>query len=101
VRVPLHFAAELAPIATDVGEFRIHYAGFFDPGFGYGSAGEVKGTPAVLEVRTHDVPFLLEHGQTVGKLQYERLSSTVSRPYGAGVGSSYHAQGLALAKQFR
>jgi dCTP deaminase len=101
VRVPLSYAAELAPIATDVGEFRIHYAGFFDPGFGYGTAGEVKGTPAVLEVRTHDVPFLLEHGQTVGKFRYERLSAPVTRPYGAGLGSSYHAQGLALAKQFR
>jgi dCTP deaminase len=101
VRVPLGYAAELAPIETDVGEFRIHYAGFFDPGFGYGASGEVKGTPAVLEVRTHEVPFLLEHGQKVGKFRYERLSSSVTRPYGAGVGSSYHAQGLALAKQFR
>jgi dCTP deaminase len=101
VRVPLSYAAELSPIAPDVGEFRIHYAGFFDPGFGYGSAGEVKGTPAVLEVRTHDVPFLLEHGQTVGKFIFERLSTPASRPYGAALGSSYHSQGLALAKHFR
>jgi dCTP deaminase len=101
VRVPLSHAAELAPIAPDVGEFRIHYAGFFDPGFGYGATGEVKGTPAVLEVRTHDVPFLLEHGQTVGRFQYERLSGPATSAYGSGLGSNYHGQVLALAKQFR
>jgi dCTP deaminase len=100
VRVPLSFAAELVPIEPDVGEFRIHYAGFFDPGFGYGNAGEVKGTPGVLEVRSHEVPFLLEHEQKVGRLVYERLSQPVERAYGGGVGSSYHAQRLALAKQF-
>lgn len=101
VRVPLSYAAELVPIEPDVGEFRIHYAGFFDPGFGYGQRGEVKGTPGVLEVRSHEVPFLLEHEQKVGRLVYERLSRPVERAYGGGAGSSYHAQGLALAKQFR
>src|SRR5579862_5968867 len=99
--IPSGWAAEMEPFDQSIGEFSVHYAGFFDPGFGYGAAGEVKGTPAVLEVRTHDVPFLLEHGQTVGKFRYERLSSSVTRPYGAGLGSSYHAQGLALAKHFR
>ncbi|HKS06266.1 MAG TPA: 2'-deoxycytidine 5'-triphosphate deaminase [Gemmatimonadaceae bacterium] len=101
VRVPLSYAAELVPIEPDVGEFRIHYAGFFDPGFGYGLRGEVKGTPGVLEVRSHEVPFLLEHEQKVGRLVYERLSRGVERSYGGDVGSSYHAQRLALAKQFR
>lgn len=101
VRVPLSVAAELVPIEPDVGEFRIHYAGFFDPGFGYGQRGEVKGTPGVLEVRSHEVPFLLEHEQKVGRLVFERLSRSVERAYGGGVGSSYHAQRLALAKQFR
>jgi dCTP deaminase len=100
VSVPLTHAAELESIATDVGEFRIHYAGFFDPGFGYGAEGEVRGTPAVLEVRSHEVPFLLEHGQTVGRFRYEKLSAIATKPYGT-TGSSYHAQRLALAKHFR
>jgi dCTP deaminase len=83
-----------------VGEFRVHYAGFFDPGFGWAAAGGA-GTRAVLEVRSHDVPFLLEHGQTVGRLVYERLTSTPDRIYGQNIGSNYQKQSLALAKQFK
>ena len=85
---------------TLVGEFRVHYAGFFDPGFGYAD-GEEKGTRAVLEVRSHDVPFLLEDAQIVGRLFYERLTDLPEKLYGAGIGSSYQRQGLTLAKQFK
>ena len=76
------------------------YAGFFDPGFGYGEA-DILGTRAVLEVRSHDVPFLLRHGQRVGRLQYERLTAEAHKIYGAsGVGSSYQRQGLRLSRYF-
>jgi dCTP deaminase len=98
VRIPNHYAAELVPYDPSIGEFRIHYAGFFDPGFGYGA---IKGTNAVLEVRSHDVPFLVEHDQTVGRLIYERLLAVPDKVYGADIGSSYQGQGLALSKQFR
>lgn len=99
LRVPPKFAAEMVPFDPSVGEYRVHYAGFFDPGFGYGQ-GEVKGTRAVLEVRSHEVPFLLEDGQRVGRLQYERLLDVPSKMYGSGIGSAYQSQGLALSKQF-
>jgi dCTP deaminase len=99
IGVPPDFAAEMMAYDTTMGEFRVHYAGFFDPGFGWdGAAG---GSRAVLEVRSHEVPFLLEHGQTVGWLRYERMQSRPDRLYGQGVGSNYQNQGLALAKQFR
>jgi dCTP deaminase len=101
VRVPASHAAEMAPYDTSVGEFRIHYAGFFDPGFGYGAAGEIAGTRAVLEVRSHEVPFLVEDGQIVGKLVYERLTEAPEKLYGVGLGSSYQRQGLALSKHFK
>jgi dCTP deaminase len=84
---------------TAVGEFRVHYAGFFDPGFGWDTSGGV--CRAVLEVRSHEVPFMLEHGQTVGWLRYERMMARPDRLYGAAIGSTYLNQGLALAKQFR
>jgi len=100
VRIPHSFAAEMVPYDPSVGEFRIHYAGFFDPGFGYG-ADDIKGTHAVLEVRSHEVPFLLEDGQVVGRLVFERLLSTPEKIYGQGIGSSYQHQRLALSKQFR
>lgn len=100
VRVPPDFAAEMVAYDPSVGEFRIHYAGFFDPGFGYGSD-DIKGTPAVLEVRSHEVPFLLEDGQIVGRLIYERLLAVPDKIYGQGIGSSYQSQGLSLSKQFR
>ncbi len=100
VRIPSTFAAEMVPYDPSVGEFRIHYAGFFDPGFGYGSD-DVKGTRAVLEVRSHEVPFLLEDGQEVGSLIFERLMAVPDKLYGQGIGSNYQRQGLALSKQFR
>ena len=98
VTIPPDHAAEMVAYDTMVGEFRVHYAGFFDPGFGHG---EGQGSRAVLEVRSHEVPFLLEHGQTVGWLRYERLTAPPARLYGAGSGSSYQKQGLQLAKQFK
>lgn len=100
VRVPPHFAAEMVPFDPSDGEFRIHYAGFFDPGFGYG-ASDIKGTRAVLEVRAHEVPFLIEHGQLVGRLNYMPLLSKPEKIYGVQIGSSYQKQALALSKQFR
>jgi dCTP deaminase len=101
VRVPASYAAEMVPYDPSVGEFRIHYAGFFDPGFGYGSSGEIPGTRAVLEVRSHEVPFLVEDGQVVGRLIYERLTEPPEKLYGSGLGSNYQRQGLALSKHFK
>jgi dCTP deaminase len=100
VRVPPEFAAEMVPFDPSDGEFRIHYAGFFDPGFGYGSS-DIKGTRAVLEVRAHEVPFLIEHGQLVGRLNYMPLLSRPNKIYGTNIGSSYQHQALTLSKQFR
>jgi dCTP deaminase len=100
VSVPPEFAAEMVPFDPSDGEFRIHYAGFFDPGFGHGS-GDIKGTPAVLEVRAHEVPFLMEHGQLVGRLNYMPLLSRPNKIYGTNIGSSYQHQALTLSKQFR
>jgi dCTP deaminase len=100
VRVPPEFAAEMVPFDPSDGEFRIHYAGFFDPGFGYGSS-DIKGTRAVLEVRAHEVPFLMEHGQLVGRLNYMPLLSRPDKIYGTNIGSSYQHQALTLSKQFR
>lgn len=99
VEIPLGEAAEMAPIAPEIGEFRAHYAGFFDPGFGVESVGG-SGGRAVLEVRGHDVPFLLEHGQPVAKLVFEPMTEQPERPYGAA-GSHYQAQHLKLAKHFK
>ncbi|MGA8617558.1 MAG: 2'-deoxycytidine 5'-triphosphate deaminase [Candidatus Sulfotelmatobacter sp.] len=100
VRVPPEFAAEMVPFDPSDGEFRIHYAGFFDPGFGYGSS-DIKGTRAVLEVRAHEVPFLIEHGQLVGRLNYMPLLCRPNKIYGTNIGSSYQHQALTLSKQFR
>ena len=100
VRVPSSHAAELIASDTLVGEFRVHYAGFFDPGFGDPEAGGA-GARAVLEVRSYEVPFVVEHGQTVGRLVYERLTSAPSRLYGQGLRSSYQRQGIALSKHFK
>ncbi len=99
VVVPPDCAAEMVPFDPTVGEFRIHYAGFFDPGFGYGE--NDKGTRVVLEVRAHEVPFVIEHDQVVGRVVYSRLLEVPDRIYGASIGSSYQRQGLALSKQFR
>ena len=100
VRVPPDHAAEMTPFDPLVGEFRVHYAGFFDPGFGAAEAGG-SGARAVLEVRSHDVPFILEDGQIVGRLIYERMSEAPRVLYGAGLSSNYQAQGLKLSKHFR
>ncbi len=102
VAIPPHYAAEMVAYDPSVGEFRIHYAGFFDPGFGYRSdTRELKGTHAVLEVRSHEVPFMIEDGQVVGRLIYERLMDPSEKIYGQAIGSSYQGQGLALSKQFK
>jgi dCTP deaminase len=95
VKVPTTQAAEMAPIAPELGEFRAHYAGFFDPGFGTNQGG----SKAVLEVRSRDVPFILEDGQPVGKLVYERLSAKPARTYGQS-GNNYQGQALRLSKHF-
>jgi dCTP deaminase len=100
VTIPPDYAAEMAPYLAMVGEFRVHYAGFFDPGFGHAEAGGA-GSRGVLEVRCHEAPFVLEHGQVVGRLVYERMSARPARLYGAGIASNYQGQGLKLAKQFR
>lgn len=99
VAIPADYAAEMAPYLAMVGEFRVHYAGFFDPGFGIGKFG--AGARGVLEVRCHEAPFVLEHGQVVGRLVYERMSARPETLYGAGIKSNYQGQGLKLAKQFR
>ncbi|WGH78968.1 2'-deoxycytidine 5'-triphosphate deaminase [Jannaschia ovalis] len=95
VTIPPTHAAEMAPYLAMVGEFRVHYAGFFDPGFGHG-------TPArgVLEVRCHEAPFVLEDGQIVGRLVYEAMSETPAQLYGQGIASNYQGQGLKLSKHF-
>jgi dCTP deaminase len=100
VQVPPDYAAEMVPFDPLVGEFRVHYAGFFDPGFGYAGAGG-RGARAVLEVRSREVPFILEHGQTVGRLVYERMLERPTALYGERIGSNYQAQGLKLSKHFR
>ena len=84
-----------------IGEFTFHYAGFFDPGFGYGASGEIKGTNAVLEVRAHEVPVLLEDGREVGRLMYYGMANRPEKVYGVNIGSSYQQQGLSLSKQFK
>ena len=100
VSVPPDHAAEMVAYDTMVGEFRVHYAGFFDPGFGHREFGG-EGSRAVLEVRPHEVPFMVEDGQMVGKLIYERMTELPDRLYGQGLGSNYQAQGLRLSKHFR
>jgi len=99
IEIPVLEAAEMTPIDPSVGEFRVHYAGFFDPGFGTAEAGG-EGSRGVLEVRSHETPFLLEDGQTVARLVYEPLTARPSRLYGDD-GSHYQRQGLKLSKHFR
>ena len=100
VSVPSKYAAEMRAYDIKVGEFRAHYAGFFDPGFGLTELGASK-TKAVLEVRSHDVPFLIEQDQTVCRLVYEPMANVPSILYGeAGSSNNYQAQGLKLAKHF-
>jgi dCTP deaminase len=100
VTIPPECAAEMAPYLAMVGEFRVHYAGFFDPGFGHDAAGG-QGSRGVLEVRCHEAPFVLEHGQVVGRLVYERMTETPDMLYGREIASNYQGQGLKLSKHFR
>jgi len=100
MQIPADLAAEMAPIDPAIGEFRVHYAGFFDPGFGQGADGRPSAR-AVLEVRSRDVPFLLEDGQPVGRLVYEKLADKADELYGATSVSNYQGQGLKLSKHFR
>ena len=98
--IPASHAAEMVPFNPLVGEFRVHYAGFFDPGFGMNEAGG-SGSRAVLEVRSREVPFILEHGQIIGRLIYERLTDKPKTLYGEALNSNYQAQGLKLSKHFK
>ncbi|SMP23241.1 2'-deoxycytidine 5'-triphosphate deaminase [Shimia sagamensis] len=100
VSIPPAYAAEMAPFLAMVGEFRVHYAGFFDPGFGHDAAGGT-GSRGVLEVRCHEAPFVLEHGQVVGRLVYERMTNVPEQLYGVGIASNYQGQGLKLSKHFK
>ena len=100
VTIPPEYAAEMAPYLSMVGEFRVHYAGFFDPGFGYAAANG-QGSRGVLEVRCHEAPFVLEHGQVVGRLVYETMLEEPSQLYGSEIASNYQGQGLKLSKHFR
>jgi dCTP deaminase len=102
IAVPPDYAAEMMPYDTRAGEFRVHYAGFFDPGFGWDARSNRAGSSrGVLEVRSHEVPFLLEHGQTVGWLRYERMAARPDLLYGQDIKSNYQGQSLKLAKQFK
>ncbi len=100
VTIPPDHAAEMAPYLAMAGEFRVHYAGFFDPGFGHRNAGGA-GSRGVLEVRCHEAPFVLEDGQIVGRLVYERMSEIPEVLYGQGLASNYQGQALKLSKHFR
>ncbi len=100
VTIPPQYAAEMAPFLAMVGEFRVHYAGFFDPGFGHSAAGGT-GSRGVLEVRCHEAPFVLEHGQIVGRLVYEKMADVPATLYGADLSSNYQGQGLKLSKHFK
>jgi dCTP deaminase len=101
VRIPPDLASEMLPYDLSTQEFRVHYAGFFDPGFGYGENGEIAGTRAVLEVRANEMPILLEDDQFVGRLNYYYMSAKPDKVYGGSIGSNYQQQGLALSKQFK
>ncbi|SLN16783.1 2'-deoxycytidine 5'-triphosphate deaminase [Roseovarius albus] len=100
IAIPPDCAAEMAPYLAMVGEFRVHYAGFFDPGFGFDAAGG-SGSRGVLEVRCHEAPFVLEHGQIVGRLVYEKMDEIPQQLYGTDIASNYQGQGLKLSKHFK
>ncbi len=100
VTIPPDLAAEMMAYDPTSGELRTHYAGFFDPGFGYDEAGLFRGSRAALEVRAHDVPFMIEHGQRVCKLTFERMLEEPATLYGRGIGSSYQQQEETLGKHF-
>ena len=94
--IPPNLAGEMIPYDTGIGDFRVHYAGFFDPGFGYPG-----GAFAVLEVKTHEVSFIIEDGQTIARIQYEKLNKSPSMLYGKNINSNYQNQKLALSKHFK
>src|SRR3712207_8780897 len=101
VTVPPSLAAEMTAYDPTSGELRTHYAGFFDPGFGYDADGRFSGSRAALEVRAHDVPFMIEHGQRVCRLTFERMIEPPAVLYGESIGSSYQRQHDTLSKHFR
>ena len=101
VAVPAEWAGEMTAYDPTSGELRTHYAGFFDPGFGFSGAGDIMGTRAVLEVRAHEVPFALEHGQKIARLEFEQMGKPPERLYGPEIGSSYQNQRLTLSKHFK
>jgi dCTP deaminase len=101
VSIPPEFAAEMTAYDPTAGELRTHYAGFFDPGFGFDRLGRFNGSRAALEVRAHDVPFMIEHRQRVCKLSFERMAQAPEVLYGEGIGSSYQRQVDTLSKHFR
>ena len=106
VRVPPEYAVEMTAYDPSSGELRTHYAGFFDPGFGFGDdpnvpGGSVPGVQPVMEVRAHDVPFMIEHGQKVCTLTYERMMEPPDKLYGTNIGSSYQGAGLVLSGHFK
>ena len=100
VTIPPDLASEMTAYDPTSGELRTHYAGFFDPGFGYDPAGGFTGSRAALEVRAHDVPFMIEHGQRVCKLTFEHMLEAPDELYGQGIGSSYQRQDETLSKHF-
>jgi dCTP deaminase len=100
LQIPPDLAAEMVPIDPAMGEFRVHYAGFFDPGFGAGPDGRPSAR-AVLEVRSYEVPFFLEDGQIIGRLVFEKMAEPPRVLYGADDRSNYQGQGLKLSKHFR
>ena len=101
VCIPPDLAAEMTAYDPTSGELRTHYAGFFDPGFGFDPAGVFRGSRAALEVRAHDVPFMVENGQSVCKLTFERMLEEPTALYGTGIGSSYQQQEETLSRYFR
>lgn len=100
VRIPPDYAAEMTAYDPSSGELRTHYAGFFDPGFGLGGTGNLEGVQPVMEVRAHDVPFMIEHGQNICTITFEKMLQVPEKLYGAEIGSSYQGQGLILSKHF-
>ena len=96
IRIPNHLAGEMIPYDTGIGDFRVHYAGFFDPGFG-----DPKGSFAVLEIKTNELPFIIEDGQTIARIKYEKLNKKTSVVYGKDIKSNYQNQKLALSKHFK
>ena len=96
IRIPANYAGEMVPYDTRIGDFRAHYAGFFDPGFG-----DPSGSYAVLEVKTYELPFTLQDGQTIARIKYEKLNKKSNIVYGSQIESNYQNQGLKLSKHFK